>query len=98
MDKPIQARDVQVSEFISALSHFRHLEVLHHSRLISEGDSPKNIELVLRQLVIQCDRLRCISLFCGSQLGVTCEIDRHEGGQIDWVISALNKQGSFFME
>jgi hypothetical protein len=98
MDKPIQARDVQVSEFISALSHFRHLEVLHHSRLISEGDSPKKIELVLRQLLIQCDRLRCISLFCSSQLGVTCEIDRHEGGQVDWVISALNKQGSFFME
>ena len=89
---------MQVSEFISALSHFRHLEVLHHSRLISEGDSPKKIELVLRQFVIQCDRLRCISLLCGSQLGVTCEIDRHEGGQIDWVISALNKQGSFFME
>lgn len=89
---------MQVSEFISALSHFRHLEVLRYSGLISEYDSPKKIELVLRQLVIQCDRLRCVPLRCSSQLDVTCEIDRHEGGRIDWVISALNKQGSFFME
>jgi hypothetical protein len=89
---------VQVSEFINAISHFRHLEVLHDCGLISEGDSPEEIEFVLRQIVIKCDRLRSMSLWCSSELGVACEIDRHKGGRIDWAISALNKQGTFFMQ
>ena len=89
---------MQVSEFISALSHFRHLEVLQHSGLISEFNSSEEIENMLRQIIFRCDRLRCISMWSCFELGVICEIIRHGSGRIDWIISALNKQGSFFMD
>jgi hypothetical protein len=97
-EQTTQAYDVGVPEFINALSHFRHLEFLDYSDLISESDSPEKIILVLRQIVARCDRLRYLSLHCSSQLGVVCEMSRHENGHTDWVISALDSWGSFIMK
>jgi hypothetical protein len=89
---------VQKSDFIDALSHFRHLEVLDNSGLILEQNSPQEIELVLHKIVPRCNSLRLIPICCGARLGVACKIERHESGRIDWVISGLGKQGSFMME
>jgi hypothetical protein len=89
---------VQLSEWIDALSHFHQLEVLDDSRLIWEWDSPKKIQRVLQQLVVRCSRLRQIYVFSSSPSDITCEISRHEGARINWVISALDKQGSFSLE
>jgi hypothetical protein len=89
---------VQISEWVDALSHFRQLEILDDSRLIWEWDSPKKIQGVLQQLVVRCGRLRQISVFSSSLGDLTCEISRHEGARINWVISALDKQGSFSLE
>ena len=87
-----------MSEWIDALSHFRHLEVLDDSRLIWEWDSPQKIQRVLQQLVVRCSRLRQVSVFSSSPGVLTCEIYRHEGARINWVVPGLDKQGSFSLE